>query len=97
MSLKMVYKVSRNRFPQYFLSVALLLISIFISVSANETKNLQVYHRSATSLNGDWNYIVDPYENGFYNYRLDVFDQMENPLSGGYYADKKMECGSSPS
>ena len=28
-----------------------------------------VDHRETTSLNGQWNIIVDPYEAGFYNYR----------------------------
>lgn len=28
-----------------------------------------VDHRKTTSLNGQWKIIVDPYENGFYNYR----------------------------
>jgi len=28
-----------------------------------------VDHRQTTSLNGQWNIIIDPYENGFYNYR----------------------------
>ncbi len=30
---------------------------------------LQAYTRSALSLNGEWRIIVDPYENGYYNYR----------------------------
>ncbi len=31
-------------------------------------------NRKTTTLNGKWHYIVDPYENGFYNYRQDAFD-----------------------
>ena len=38
-----------------------------------------VYNRSTTSLNGSWNYIIDPYENGYYNYRYEPFDQQEKP------------------
>jgi len=30
---------------------------------------INVDHRETTSLNGQWNVIVDPYEAGFYNYR----------------------------
>jgi beta-glucuronidase len=30
---------------------------------------INVDHRETTSLNGQWNIIVDPYEAGFYNYR----------------------------
>ncbi len=29
-----------------------------------------VYGRETTSLNGQWQYIIDPYETGFYNYRF---------------------------
>jgi len=53
--------------------------------------NLQVYYRNCISLNGDWNIIVDPYENGYYNYRLEPFDQMNDPWATGYYGDKKMQ------
>jgi len=28
-----------------------------------------IYDRQITSLNGEWSYIIDPYETGFYNYR----------------------------
>jgi beta-glucuronidase len=43
-------------------------------------------------LNGNWNVIVDPYENGYYNYRYEPFDQMNDPWSVGYYGDKKSEA-----
>jgi beta-glucuronidase len=35
-------------------------------------------HRSATSLNGSWHYIVDPYESGYYDYR-------HQPRADGYF------------
>ena len=31
-------------------------------------------NRKTTTLNGKWHYIVDPYENGYYNYRQEAFD-----------------------
>lgn len=31
--------------------------------------------RNSISLNGTWNYIIDPYENGFYNYRYEERNQ----------------------
>jgi beta-glucuronidase len=40
--------------------------------------------RPGISLNGEWNVIVDPYENGFYNHRFE-----ENP--NGYFKNKKAE------
>lgn len=43
--------------------------------------------RNATSLNGQWTYIIDPYENGYYNHRYE-------PHANGYFKNAKM---SSPS
>ncbi len=51
---------------------------------------LQIYTRSSISLNGEWKIIVDPYETGYYNYRMQPFDEQNEPWSAGYYADKKM-------
>ncbi|WP_222840653.1 glycoside hydrolase family 2 protein [Hymenobacter puniceus] len=44
--------------------------------------------RSVLSLNGSWNYIIDPYENGFYDYRREAFDQSKSG-KGGYYDNAK--------
>ena len=48
---------------------------IFLSVAVIPQLNAQdlltnVYAREAFSLNGKWQYIVDPYETGFYDYRF---------------------------
>jgi beta-glucuronidase len=50
---------------------------------------LQAYTRAATSLNGEWKIIVDPYENGYYNYRYEPFDQQENPSVNAFFTDSK--------
>lgn len=44
---------------------------LFCSVSLNAQTALitNITTRKTTSLNGKWQYIVDPYETGFYNYR----------------------------
>ncbi|MEC3908499.1 glycoside hydrolase family 2 TIM barrel-domain containing protein [Tamlana sp. 2201CG12-4] len=44
-----------------------------------------------TSLNGKWRYIVDPYENGHYNYRYEAFDQMDEVPRSAYFMDDKPE------
>jgi beta-glucuronidase len=41
-----------------------------------------VPNRHITSLNGKWNIIIDPYENGFYDYRFE-----ENPQ--GFFSNQK--------
>jgi beta-glucuronidase len=38
--------------------------------------------RRTTSLNGEWNAIIDPYENGYYNYRYE-------PSGDGYFKNRK--------
>ena len=44
--------------------------------------------RHHVSLNGRWNYIIDPYENGFYDYRRTPFDASPSG-KGGFYDDRK--------
>ncbi|MFT4093998.1 MAG: glycoside hydrolase family 2 TIM barrel-domain containing protein [Niabella sp.] len=46
-----------------------------------------IWGRTLLSLNGKWNYIVDPYESGFYNYRREPFDQSP-AKKGGFYEDR---------
>jgi beta-glucuronidase len=75
------------------LKILLLLVlplSFFISAGASEKENLAVYFRDTISLDGDWKYIVDPYENGYQDYRQVPFDEMDQPWAVGYYGDKKM-------
>lgn len=69
-------------------SSILFIISIF-QLTAQEKLLINVYNRPVTSLNGQWNYIVDPYENGFYNYRLEPFDNQENPGNGAFFLNAK--------
>ena len=44
--------------------------------------------RVALNLDGRWNYVVDPYENGFYDYRQKPYDQSATG-TGGFFDDKK--------
>ncbi|GJM64313.1 glycoside hydrolase family 2 protein [Persicobacter diffluens] len=45
-----------------------------------------VFNRQAVSLNGKWHYIVDPYENGYYNYRRSAYDTWGPNLNPGVTA-----------
>jgi len=66
----------------------LLLLTALIFGSEGLIQNIP--GRATTSLNGAWNYIVDPYENGYYNYRYKPFDEAADPSkSGGYFANQK--------
>lgn len=42
--------------------------------------------RNKQSLNGRWNYIIDPYEMGYYDYRRQPFDQSPSGRGGFYDA-----------
>ena len=70
-----------------------LLLALFIcfTTPSHSSENaLQVYTRDTVSLNGAWKTIVDPYENGFYNYRYKPFDQQETPPASAFFTDSKM-------
>lgn len=43
--------------------------------------------RNVSSLNGTWNYIVDPYETGYYNYRYQPYDQQEAVSSSAFFTN----------
>ncbi len=67
------------------------LLTIFfagiLSFTAMANENLyplltNVPNRDVTSLNGDWDYIVDRYEVGYYDYRL-------KPSQWGFFRDQK--------
>lgn len=71
----------------------LLLASLVVSTTAShaaplpESAMTHASARAALSLNGRWHVIVDPYDNGFFNYRLQPYDAAAKP-SGGYFLDR---------
>ncbi len=71
----------------------LLLTSFAIGQSQGLISN--VSNRNTTSLNGVWNYIIDPYQTGFYSFHLDQYDKQEKPAKGAfftnYHAQNKQE------
>lgn len=67
----------------------LLSVSLLFPLLSFATEGLQIYTRDALSLNGEWKIIIDPYENGFYNYRYEAFDQHKTPSVNAYFTDTK--------
>jgi len=63
-----------------------LLVSVIAFVSSLQAQQLgpitNTDGRKTTSLNGDWQVIVDPYESGYYNYRY-------QPSDNGYFKNAK--------
>ena len=56
---------------------------------AQENLLINVYNRHSQSLNGKWNYIVDPHENGYYNYRYEPYENLAEPDKGAYFTNAK--------
>ena len=51
-----------------FISLALLCLSAKAATDVPLVGN--VLNRQTTSLNGDWHYIIDVQEEGYYDYRM---------------------------
>ncbi|UEG54812.1 beta-glucuronidase [Mucilaginibacter daejeonensis] len=66
----------------------ILLLTVVTNAFAQAPLIQNIQGRKLLSLNGRWNYIVDPYENGFYDYRHEAFDASASG-TGGFYDDKK--------
>ncbi|MGB3151914.1 MAG: glycoside hydrolase family 2 TIM barrel-domain containing protein [Maribacter sp.] len=70
-----------------FLFILVLTSNSFVFAQDNLLQNS--YLRDGLTLNGRWNYIVDVYESGYYNYRREPHDQSENPGAGAYFLNSK--------
>ncbi|MDQ2771727.1 MAG: beta-glucuronidase [Bacteroidota bacterium] len=84
--------------PLKMLLLALIsCFSIFGNLSAQAQTSLiqNAPGRRVLSLNGSWNYIIDPYENGFYDYRREAFDKSATG-KGGYYDNAKPSNSQEP-
>ncbi len=68
----------------FALFVALLLPVSGFAASALLNPQARVH----LNLNGKWHVIVDPYENGYYDYRHEPYDAPAKP-TGGYFLDRK--------
>lgn len=79
------------------LTATLLLLSAFSGreLCAQSSLLQNAKSRSILSLNGSWNYIIDPYETGFYDYRRMPFDQSPSG-KGGYYDNQKPSSAQEP-
>ena len=59
------------------------LLSLSFPIFAEEVPLVgNIYGRNTVSLTGEWNYIVDVQEEGYYDYRM-------NPMPGGFFINAK--------
>lgn len=66
------------------LSITMVLSMLATFVYANEIPLVSnIFSHNNISLNGKWNYVVDPLENGYYDYRLQPFK------NNGFFENKK--------
>lgn len=61
----------------------ILLLLPFLGLAQDLLINTS--NRNTTTLNGTWNYIVDPYETGYYNYRYEPYDQQPQNNNSAFY------------
>jgi beta-glucuronidase len=70
--------------------VAIILCFLAHGTQAQTSLLQNIYGRAVQSLNGRWNYIIDPYETGYYDYRRMPFDASASG-TGGYFDDRKQK------
>lgn len=65
-----------------------IIISGFVLLPAlllSQGLIINTQNRVTTSLNGSWNYIVDPYETGYYNFHAEIYDQKNPAATSAFY------------
>ncbi len=68
--------------------IFLFLILFLFQYVTGESMIIETYNRTSFTLNGKWNYIIDPYETGYLDYRFKPYDENPNP-HGGFFLDRK--------
>ncbi|HYD84132.1 MAG TPA: beta galactosidase jelly roll domain-containing protein, partial [Opitutus sp.] len=70
--------------PRLLCAFLFSTLCVVIPHALAETAPINVQARAGLTLNGKWSTIVDPYLNGYYNYRL-----QEHP--NGYFMDRQQQ------
>lgn len=73
----------------YFLAFAAMLCMNTTHLFSQESLIANAYNRPSYSLNGEWRYIVDPYETGFYTFHSVQYDKLGSPGTAAYYTNSK--------
>lgn len=68
--------------------ILFLVLVCALSELPAQTSFQNVDGRKSRSLNGKWNYIIDPYETGYYDYRYQPYDRNPHP-GGGFFLDQQ--------
>lgn len=63
---------------------ATILVCLQTTISSQELI-INTVNRDTTSLNGAWNYIIDPYESGYFSFHQEPYDQTNVGSSSAFY------------
>ncbi|HEX8895647.1 MAG TPA: beta-glucuronidase, partial [Terriglobales bacterium] len=75
--------MSLNRYVFYGLLLAVALCAeVLRAADQKPTLLVDADRRTSISLDGDWHVIVDPYDNGYYDFRM-------QPRADGYFRNQK--------
>lgn len=72
-------------------AICLSTVYFLSLVSYAQVQIQNVLNRDNITLNGKWNYILDPYESGYYNYHYRQRDQEENPGNDAVFMNTQMQ------
>lgn len=68
-------------------AVVMATVSLYAGEGSPAPQIVNVYGRQTVSLDGVWKTIVDPYENGYYNYRMAPHNE-----ESSYFADRDFDA-----
>lgn len=78
-----ITKKTHHKIMKQFLLIIILSLTVIAAADAQEIPQIgNVLNRDRISLNGDWHYIVDVQEEGYYDYRM-------NPTPWGFFRNAK--------
>lgn len=66
-----------------------VILFCLTELHAQESLLGNAYMRASTSLDGEWKIIIDPYENGYYDYRHEAFDTQQPASKNAYFTNSK--------
>lgn len=71
------------------LTLLLFVLAFFQSVIRSQGLITNTTSRNVTSLSGEWNYIVDPYQMGYLNFHQEVYDKTNPSSRSAFYNNCK--------
>jgi beta-glucuronidase len=80
---------STTRVLSLIIGLIIFIFTLVIRSYSQEPLIQTISQRTTTSLNGKWNYIIDPYEMGYYDYRTRPYDENPKPQDRAFFTNTK--------